>query len=426
MNLYNSRRPCCRLVTKFGRGVSEALFLLGLVGRADAEQVYSPSGISKPWLPAAESAQSRLLGEAGEGEGEGFLERFSFTLGTAFVYDSNLTQGNGLNRQAEGDWFISVLSGVTWNVAIDDFTLGLQASANYDQFASIDDYSGMDYSGSLTLGYRGGPLSLGAALSYHSTLGVDRFASGLIRNSSVGLGFTADYTLSEKTSLSAGLTARDSTFDVQTGTATGGESPEIAFSLAAMWQASPLLQVGPGFTSSFMSSTAGGDRSTIGYMLRANYILSEKLTFNGRVGLESAEFDGGASNEFLTAGLGAVYRLDAIWSFTLDLTRDVLPDASVGGGFRESTRWRLGVSRPILASQFDIGLSHETSAFATSIGRSGSADVGYLAIDGGLGIPLFDGRSQARLFLRHQENSSADPTWDWSGIQSGISFSHRF
>jgi hypothetical protein len=381
------------------------------------------SGISKPWtaLPAAPAAGEALVPEEGR-----LLAGLSLGLATTWSYDSNVNQANGRDLRVESDWIFSLAPTVSWETAIRDFTLRLDAAANYDHYASLDDYSGLDYRGGAALEYRGGPLTLGAAVNYGSTLGVDRYAGGLTENRTLGFGFTARYELSPKTALDAALSINDSRSIRQTGGSADNETSRSSFQLGALWQATPLIRLGPGLRTTSASSDNGGDRTTVGPMLRADYLLSEKVDLNSRIGLDFVEFDGGGSDQFTSAAIGLQYRLDGLWSFRFDLSRDVEPDTAIGGGFRESSRWRLGVIRKILTAQLDLGCGFDSSEFSGGAGQAARAATDYLTFDAGLGLPALGDRAFARLFLRYQDQTSDDPRSGWDGFQSGLSFSYRF
>lgn len=378
------------------------------------------SGISKPW---AREIPANAADDAMTDDSSRLLRGLNFGLITSWTYDSNVNQANDRQIRAEGDWFLSLAPTATWETRIRDFTLQLDAGLNYEQYGSLDDYSGLDYRGGAKLGYQGGPLSLDGSISYGSTQGNDRYTGGLTEERMLGLGFSGRYALSSKTSLEASLSSSDSNSTRQTGNAPDSDTSQTSFQFAALWQATPLIELGPGIRSTWSTTENAGDRSTVGPMLRLGYRLSGKVDLDSRIGLDFSEIDGGASDESVSAAVGLKYRLDALWNFRFDLSRDVVPETGIGGGFRESTQWRLGVARKVLAAQLDLGVGYEVS---TSSGGVGASDLDYFTFDAGLGMPLFGNRGSGRIFLRHQDNSASDANRDWSGIQSGISLSYRF
>ena len=405
------------------RPVFHVLCGLLLCGAGLLRAELAPSGISKPWV----SAPASLIAGAGPvEEGGRFLQGLSVGIRSTWTYDSNVNQGNERDLRVESDWLLSLAPTVSWETAVRDLTLRLNGSANYDHYAELDDYSGLDYQGGVVLGYQGGPLALDGSVNYASVQGVDRYAGGLTEDQSLGLSLKARYDLSLKTSFDASFTTRDSTATRQTGAALERETSQTEFRLGALWQATPLVRLGPGLRSTLGTTDTEGDRSTVGPMLRVDYLLNEKVELTSRFGLDFVEFDGGGSEQFTSAALGLKYRLDALWSFSFDLSRDVQPDLNAGGGFRESTQWRLGIIRKILALQLDLGLGAETAEFSREAAGATRAPVDFLTFDAGLGMPVLGERGQARIFLRRQDSSSQDPRRDWSGFQSGVSFSYRF
>lgn len=381
------------------------------------------SGISKPW---AEPSPQPVAAEALLGEDSRLLQGLGFSLSTTWAYDSNVNQGNDRNLRVESDWILSLAPAVTWETKVRDFTLMLSAGANYDHYASLDAYSGLDYRAGAKLGYQGGPLTLDGAVNYGSTQGVDRYVGGLTENRTFGLQFTATYALSTKTALDASFSTADSLSIRQTGAAADSDTSRAEFRFGALWQATPLIRLGPGVRSTLSTTENAGDRVTVGPMIRADYQLSEKVSFDSMIGLDFVEFDGGGSDQFTSGSVGLKYRLDALWAFNLGFSRDVEPDAGIGGGFRESTRWRFGVARKILAAQLDLGVGSESMEF--SGGGVGAAREGrdYLTFDASLGMSVLGDRGRARIFVRHQDSSSSDLRDDWSSLQTGLSFSYGF
>ena len=405
--------------------LSMPLLLLPLVGGLSARGFGETgiSGISKPWteVPSAPMAGDALLED-----GNRLLQGLGLSFSTNWIHDSNVNQANERNLRVESDWILSLAPAVTWETQVRDFTLALNAGANYDYYANLDEYSGLDYRAGGKLGYEGGPLSLDGSVNYGSTQGVDRFAGGLTENRSFVLQLAARYALSTKTVLDASFSAADSSSILQTGASTVSDTSQTVFQLGALWQATPLIRLGPGLRSTLSTTENAGDRTTVGPMLRADYRLSEKVSLDSRIGLDFVEFDGGSSDQFTSAAVGLKYQLDALWGFNFELSRDVEPDTGIGGGFRESMQWRFGVARKILAAQLDLAVGSESSEFSGGRGGPARDDRDYLIFDAGLGMPVFGDRGRARVFVRHQDSSSNAPRDDWSGLQSGLSLSFGF
>jgi hypothetical protein len=397
------------------------LVVAGGAGRLHGQ--LASSGISKPWISAPAAP---LAGEGLAEEGGRFLEGLSLGLGSTWSYDSNVNQANGRDLRVESDWILSLAPTVSWQTTVRDFTLRLNGAANYDHYAALDDYSGLDYQAGAALGYRGGPLALEGSVSYGSTQGVDRYAGGLTENRSLALNLKARYDLSLKTSFDASFSTNDATVIRQAGTEADRETSRTEFQLGALWQATPLVRLGPGLRSTLGATDTDGDRTTVGPMLRADYQLGGKIDFTSRIGLDFVEVDGGGSDQFTSAAIGLHYRLDGLRTLRFDLSRDVQPDTAIGGGFRESTRWRVGVIRKILTAQLDLGFGFDSSEFSGGSGPAARAATDYLTFDAGLGLPVLGERALARLFLRYQDNTSDDPRADWDGFQSGLSFSYNF
>lgn len=387
------------------------------------------SGISKPWTahpPASAPGSASVEGEAIVPEESRLLEGLAMTLATTWFHDTNVNQGNDRGGKVESDWIFSVAPAVSWETRSRDFTLMLGGGANYDHYSALDAYSGLDYRGAAKLGYQGGATNLEGSVNYDSVQGVDRFAGGLTENRSLGARFTARHAVSIKTVLDTSLSTVTTRSVRQTDGAAESDTSQSEFQLGALWKVTPLVVLGPGLRSTWSTADSAGDRTTVGPMLRVEYRLSEKVDLKSRIGIDFVEYDGGGSDEFTSGSVGLKYRLDDLWEFNFELSRDVVPDIGAAGGYREIGSWRFGSDRKILAVRLELGVGYESSELWSGRGVASSSGTDYLNFDAGLSMPVLGESGRARIFVRHQDSSSSDPRNDWSGLQSGLSLSYGF
>jgi hypothetical protein len=382
----------------------------------------SSAGVSKPWLAEAYAmpAGSGLVEDDHE-----LLRAIDFSLASTWLYDSNVNQANDRTLPAEGDWIWSLAPSLSWGRKARDFEAKADVKVNYDQYLEMDDYSALDYQAGAELIYRGGPLTLEGGIRQSHVEGVDRYGGGLTELDSLVFAFSGGYKLSPKTSLLAEFTADRSESEQQTGTRAERETSKDVLLLAALWKATPLLELGPGFRAMTASSDGDGDRDAFGPALKANYRLSGKVKLKSRVGLDFVEYQEGGSEEFVNAALGLEYQLDPLWNFTLSANRDSEPETSAGGGFRESTALRFGVKRKIHTATLGFGVGYESSEFSGGTAAAFRPGIDFLDIDTSLMVPFYGDRGRGRLFFRYQDSSSDDLNRDWDGFQSGVSFSYQ-
>lgn len=380
------------------------------------------AAVSKPWLAEAYAMP------AGGGlveDGNEVLRAFDLSLASTLLYDSNVNQANDRTLAAEGDWIFSVAPSLAWGRKARDFELKADVKLNYDHYLQLDDYSSLDYQSGAELIYHGGPLTLEGGIRQSHVEGVDRYGGGLTELDSLVLAFSGDYRLSPKTSLLAEFTADRSESELQTGPQTERETSKDVLLLAALWKATPLLELGPGLRAMTASSDGEGDRDAIGPVLKADYRLSGKVKLKSRIGLDFVDYEEGASEEFVNAALGLDYQFDPLWNFTLSASRDAEPETSSGGGFRESTALRFGVKRKISTATLGLGIGYESSEFSNGTGAAARPGIDYLDFDTSLVVPFYGDRGRGRLFFRYQDSSSNDLSRDWDGFQSGVSFSYQ-
>ena len=394
-----------------------------LLQSAVAIETGDSDGMSKPWTDSSSAGQA---GGSGLVVDENkLLEGLSTGLAATVLYDSNVAQGDGLTRPVVGDWIFSVAPSFSWEREIRDFKVRVEANANYDQYLDQDDYSGLDYRGATYLNYTGGPLSLDGSLRYSHVQGVDRYLLALTERDTVGFNFKGSYKLSSKTSLKAEISTDRADSDSKSSAVNPVTTRSLA-QVSAMWWPTPLVGVGPGVRATQASGESQGDRNTVGPVLAGEYHLTQKIDVDAAVGLDFVDYDGGNSDEFCNASLGLKYRLDALWSFRFDLDRDAQADSSLNGGFRETTGFRFGVIRKVLAANVKLGIGYETADFWGSNGVPTRPGSDYFNFDAAVGMPLFAGRGNGQVFFRYQENTSNDVTYTWDGIQSGVSLSYKF
>jgi hypothetical protein len=193
-----------------------------------------------------------------------------------------------------------------------------------------------------------------------------------------------------------------------------------------MWRYSPLLQFGPGVRFSQESGGSGQDRTSVGPTLNANYRLSRKISLNGQVGLDFAQYEGGSSDPSISTSIGAAYAISKLWSMNTSLSRSAQADMSGTGGFTESTNFNLNVSRRIRKANLSAGLSYTVEDALSAAGsRNSGDDRDNLGFNTALSMPIFAGRASASTFFRYQ-NQAASSTSDSDNFSVGFSLGYGF
>jgi hypothetical protein len=366
-----------------------------------------------------------VTGGLSSGDGDEMLELFrglSLGFGTSLFYDSNVGQSPDTRDFPAQDDFILMLSpSLRWARASSTWNFGLGARGSFGEHFENSDYSSKNYGLDGSIGYRAGRLKLGGSASYAFNEGVNRFYRGVVAESTYGVGLSAAYEMSPKTSLEASF---GSSWRQPEGRL--GETESQNGNLSAMWRYSSLLRIGPGLSYSRATGEFQLPRTSWGPTLSADYKLSKKVSVNGRVGFDFVDYDGGSSDHAFSTAINASYALSPLTRMSLGLSRGVQADGSVAGAFRESTALRFSVDQKIGRVRAGLGLGYEYSSYSSGSGRSPRSPLDFYTGDLSLSMPFWGDRAAASVFLRYSDSVSDELFQDWSGIQTGVSVNFQF
>lgn len=375
------------------------------------------SGFAAPLPGALLSSSGPLTDDA-----VGLLSGFSSSCGASAYYDSNIGQRAGTAADPKLDDFIlSISPSLQWIRGTSTWNLSVAASGSYQHHLEDSDYDSMNRSFSASGSYLAGRLKLGGNVRQSFSEGSNRFYGEVIRQSSYGIGLTAAYEISPKTSLVSSFNSSWNEPDSGLG-ATENQSAN----LSAMWRYSPLLRFGPGLGYSSASGDLQSARSTFGPTLSADYQLSRKVSLNGRVGLDSASSGDAGTNQTVSSSLQASYQLNRLWGFNASMSRGIQADGASSGVFREDTALRFGVNYQVRRVSAAVGLGYVHSTFLAPSDSIQSPAIDYLSLDTSLSFPFSGDRASATIFFRYNESVSDSEARDWDGFQTGVSVNYRF
>ena len=297
----------------------------------------------------------------------------------------------------------------------------MAASGSYGHHLEDSNYDSMNRSFSASGAYHAGRLELSGNLSQGFSEGSNRYYGEVIRQSSYGMGFTAAYEISPKTSLVSSVSSSWNAPDSGLG-ATENQSAN----LSAMWRYSPLLRFGPGIGYSSASGDLQSARSSIGPTLSADYELTRKVSVSGSVGLDFANSGNSGTNQTVSSSLEATYRLNRLWEFNASMSRGIQADGGSSGTFREDTALRFGVNHQIRRVAAAVGLGYVHSTYLAPSDSIQSPGIDYLSIDTSLSIPFSGNRASATVFFRYNDSVSDNEARNWDGFQTGVSVNYRF
>ncbi len=394
--------------------------------------ILTPFLVSLPYAAAAQDfAVPLLTAPSGYGSDRDWvppsaseiLDGWSFGLGTALVYDSNSNPGP-TGSDDDGDFIWSVTTSAAYRTKGTEWFMGVRGAVDHSLYFDNSDLGGLGYNGGLDFGYNGGPLAVLGTFGYSFDRGVNRLYGGYLESHRFNAGLSAAYQWSAKTSLNARL-GHSWTDPEESGF---GKTETTSFDIAALWRATPLLSIGPGFAWSMNSGDSQLDRYAYGPIVRAQYKLGAKLAMDGTVGLEFVDYSGGGGTDTsFTAGLGVSYQASPLWGMNFGLYRGTTADGSVAGAYRESLSARLGYNRRIRRATLNLGMGYEINNTKYPDGLGGADGAGdFLTFDASLGMPILRNRVLASTFFNWREEIDGDSLFDTDGYQLGVRLSTGF
>ena len=382
---------------------------------------------SLPELPSGFYEAAATVIGSGEEPSFGKLD---FELGLLSRYDSNVTLGNPRGRfEEESDFLIqpSLKSSFQLGSGSGEWRFGVKGDVTRMEFNEVDRFNVTNYSFGLNGGYQSTRTKLLFNAGYASTGGVNRFVGTFFEQTSISSNLTGDYTISPKTSFE--LSLRQNSF----GSETQGfaDTSSTTFRVAALWQATPLIRLGPGFRYGLRAAEVGGpiqdaELTVAGPALRLDYKLSTKVNLISNIGLGFADTPSG-DDELLNFRVGLNYRASSLWGLNLSMIRDTQATLFAGGGFDQVSSYRFGYTRKIRNARLNLGVSYEDRApqGVTQV-VAGFRDSSFLNYTASLGLPIFGDAVDLSLNLAWRDFDTADTLQSWNGLQSGLSLAWSF
>ncbi|MDA7861390.1 hypothetical protein N9B03_09480, partial [Akkermansiaceae bacterium] len=326
----------------------------------------------------------------GEGEDPSF-GKLDFELGLLSRYDSNVTLGAPEGRfEEESDFLIqpSLKSSFQLGSGSGEWRFGLKGNVTRMDFNELDRFNVTNYSFGLNGGYQSTRAKLLFNAGYASTGGLNRFVGSFFEQTNVSSRLSGEYTISPKSSFELSLRQNS------VGSETQGfaDTSSTTFRVAALWKATPLIRLGPGFRYGVRTAEVGlqdQELTVAGPVLRLDYKLSTKVSLTSNVGLGFADSPSG-DDELLNWRVGLNYRASSLWGLNLRMVRDTQATLFAGGGFDEVSSYRFGYTRKIRSARLNLGVSYEDRAPQGSAQVvAGFRDSGFLNYTASLGLPVF-------------------------------------
>jgi Putative beta-barrel porin 2 len=281
------------------------------------------------------------------------------------MYDDNITISN-TNRKADFQYTLS--PGVLFGLG--DY---LQKEANYITleyipslllFNHFSTFNTLDQHLRLEGQYSFARLRLGAYFEYDKINGPNRDIGNRVSSEIYATGLSAKYNLSGKTNIEVDGDVTFSHYQHQIG------SKELVNHDWLNYNLTPKLTVGVGPAFGVLQPESGGTQNYQQGLVRAQFVSTAKLTFNGNAGLEIREFPNG-NKATPVFGLSAQYQAFPGTQLSISGSRNVTNSSLAGGDNYTATRVS-GAIRQHLIGDYFLGLEvgYENDAYSQATGVS--------------------------------------------------------
>ena len=342
------------------------------------------------------------------------------TLGLSSLYDSNLTQ---LPDGGESDLILTPEIAAEYQVGNSRWNLGARGKLSYDSYQQRDDFDDASYLLDFYGGYQSKKLDASFTTGISSTSGINRLAAGFIEQSSFKNSLEANYRFSRKTSLDVKW---DQRLTESQSEGYGDTSSETA-AFSALWQATPLISIGPGFRYGLRTGNDDEEFTVMGPTLRLDYNLSTKIKLQSTIGIDYSDSPYSGDDTLLNWSLGLNYRASSLWGFDLESIQDTRATLSTGGGFDEISSFRLNYWRKIRRARVELGVANEDrSATDSQLSLIVPRDFEYLTLSAAMSLPVFRERADLKIHVKWRDQDEADGDSSWDGVQTGLSLTWRF
>lgn len=373
-----------------------------------------------PSLPSGfyEAAASRISEDKGLGVFEGSLSIRS-------LYDSNVTQGSSRGvRPRESDFVIEPTLRASYRIGNSRWYLGAESELSRLTYTDADEFNSTNYSLGFYGGYQSKILVASFKTSFTSQGGINRRAGEFLEQEVFKGGLLASYRFSPKTSL---LASWDHNI---TQNQTGGfsDTSSSTFGLSAVWRATPLLNIGPGFRYGVRVGVDDEEFIVFGPTLRLDYQLSTKVKLRSSIGLDFSDSPFGVNDELWNWSISLNYKASELWGFLLTMKRDTRASLSRDGGFDQTSAIRLNYWRKMRRARLGLGVAYEDREPQGALlgGVTGIRDSSFLKYSASLSMPIYKDDVDLSFNLAWLDQSADDDSFSWDGFQAGVGLSWSF
>lgn len=323
--------------------------------------------------------------------------------GIAFgmIFDDNFTVTNG-NRKA--DTLLTIGSGLALTLGSTESRLMVRANYNASGvfFLNHSNQNSFDQSLSFDVDYRMQRLTLGLHIRPSLITGSSLDAGDRVGRKVFYSGLTANYTISEKTSISLNA---DYTYAGYNGLLTSREARVQAF---LNYQILPKITLGLGGGYGVLDVDGGQTQTSEQALVQATYAATAKLTLNANAGWDFRNGGNGVPTSSTPVfSLGAAWAAREKTTISVDARRRTYGSAALVGQNYEATGFSATISqqlRPKVNANLTVGYEF-TEYQQALIGVDASRKDNYFFARVGMGFPI-NRWCSGNVFYEFSNNSS--------------------
>jgi hypothetical protein len=399
--------------------VSLAVFLFPATLKAQDALAGLPS-LPTGFSEAPPSAPTSLSSSGAADE-----QSLNWNFGLSTLYDSNVRQGNDTAaRPNESDFSLTPNLNLNYLRKSSLWQFGSQARLSYQYFLENDDFNQPNYSLGLFGGYQSTRLVASFSSDLSSSSGFNRFTGSFIEQLSYSTGILASYRLSGKTSFLASWNQQN----IESETTGFEDTSSTTLGLSALWRVTPLINIGPGMRYGLRSGgNANGDFTVLGPTFRFDYQLATRVKLRSSVGVDFSESPDNDDERLMNWSLSLDYERSSLWGLGLSMIQDTQATFITGGGFDQTSSYRLNYRRKIRNAHLRLDLSYEVrDPQGAPQMVSGIRDFNFLSYGASLSFPVFGDHANFATNVTWRDQSAEDDGFSWEGFQWGANLGWKF
>ncbi len=351
---------------------------------------------------------------------EGIKGGLTYGIGLNTVYDSNFSLSE---HDPENELTVNIMPWITYCSDPEGgapFSFNASYNPNIRTYLNNPGLNGMDHSGSINMKVEGAKTLITAYMNYNTVSGTDRYSGTFVQGSLLNAGISGTYQIAPRTSLFANFRLAMSDYGSSALVGSDTYSAEVG----GFWSASERLSFGPAIRYTKGKSVNTGDRDAWALNMQAQYLMGEKLRFQGTLGLEYAKNsrDSGNSTLGLTGRLAASYAITERLQWESSVRYATEPSPTDMNYMLNNLTITTGLSRKLLRATVGLGVELDFSDYV-GVGTTGTtqANEDNLSVILSYRRKLFLERVDFDSSIRYGLNSGGH---EWSQIQvsAGIYF----